>query len=233
MPDRSLLVDELSRFARTLVTDYPVSDALHDLVESTTAILGIHGAGTSIARAGTLTFVTAAPEDIAAIEEVQERHQVGPCIDVYRSGEPVCVADVTAERDRYPALAAAASSRGIVAIAAVPLQLNAARLGALDLYDTRPHEWTEEEIHTAGLLASMATGYIANASQLDQARQTAEQLQEALDSRVIIEQAKGVIAGERGITVDQAFQVLRAHARRNSAPLRDVANAVVHLGLRP
>lgn len=233
MVDQSLLVNELNRFARVLVTEYPVSDALHDFVASAAAILGIHGAGISLVREGRLAFATAAPQEIAALEEAQEGEQAGPCMDAYRDGVPVLISDIRHEHRRWPALAQAASGAGIVAIGAIPLRLNGFHLGTLDLYETQPRDWTAEEASVAGLLASLAAGYLANASRLDRARQTAEQLQEALDSRVLIEQAKGVLAGERGISVDEAFHVLRRHARNRGAPLRDVASAVVNLGLRP
>jgi GAF domain-containing protein len=233
MIDRSRLVHELHVFARRLVTDYPVSDALHDLVDATTAILDVHGAGTNLADGDRLMFATAAPADIAALEEIQERDQVGPCVAAFQSDEPVVVSDLTTGEHPWPALTSVAAQTGISAVAAVPLRLNGTRLGALDIYSRGPHVWTAEEVETAELLAALATGYIANASRLDHARQTVEQLQEALDSRIVIEQAKGVLAGERGISVDQAFAQLRAHARHNQAPLRQVAQAVVDLGLRP
>jgi GAF domain-containing protein len=133
---------------------------------------------------------------------------------------------------RWPELAAAAADVGIVAVAGIPMHLNGTRLGALDLYHDRPHDWTDD-VEAARLLAYMATAYVANAARLDQVRHTAEQLQEALDSRVVIEQAKGILAGERNITVDEAFATLRSHARNNHVSLRAVADAVVNLRLRP
>jgi GAF domain-containing protein len=231
--DRELLVRELSSFARKLITDYPVSDALHDLVDATTAILEIHGAGVSLARDDVLSFVTAGSEDLAALERIQERHQLGPCVEALRSGTAVLVADLNDDPQRWPDLTSAALRSGIVAVAGIPLHLNGTRLGAVDLYDTKRHDWTEDEAQTAELIAALAAGYLANATHLDQARHTAEQLQDALDSRIIIEQAKGILAGERKISIDEAFQVLRSHARNRGVPLRDVANAVVRLGLRP
>lgn len=233
MVDQSLLVNELGRFARILVTDYPVSDALHDFVESAAAIMGVHGAGMSLVRDGRLGFATATPADIAALEKVQEEKQSGPCVDAHRSRRPVLVEDIRLHHERWPTLTDVALRTGIVAVGCFPLRLSDLDLGTLDLYDTERRCWTEEEVEVAGLLAALAAGYLANASRLDRARQTADQLQEALDSRVIIEQAKGLIAGERGISVDEAFQILRAHARNRGAPLREVAHAVVDLGLRP
>lgn len=232
MPDRALLVAELDRFARKLITDYPVSDALHDLVDATVCIFDLRGAGASLARDHRLEFATATPADINAVEMVQEQLQTGPCVDAWRTGTAVLVADL-AEEPRWGELSSVASRSGIHAVAAVPLVLSDTRLGALSLYDDRVREWTPEDVHTADLLAALASGYIANAARLDRVRQTAEQLQEALDSRVVIEQAKGVLAGERKISIDQAFHVLRAHARSHGAPLREVASAVVNLGLRP
>ena len=233
MVDRRLLVDELNRFALTLTTDYPVSDALHDLVDNTTAIFDVRGAAVSLVRDERLEFATASPEDIAALERVQEHHQAGPCVEAFRTGSPVLVTDLATEPDRSPELTTVAAARGIVSLASIPMHLHGDHLGALDLYDTRPHPWSEEEVECAVLLAAHATGYLANASRLDRARQTAAQLQEALDSRVVIEQAKGVLAGQHGIGVDRAFDVLRAYSRSHRMPLREVARMVVDGELRP
>lgn len=233
MIDRTRLSAELIRFARLLVNDYAVSDALHDVVDAVTAVLGIRGAGVSLARDDELVAAAANSEEIADLERVQEQAGAGPCIEAYRTGKAVFVGDLTVDRPRWPALAATAANAGIVATAGVPMHLNGTRLGALNLYDSRPHDWTEDEAEVAALLAAIATGYVVNASRLDQVRHTAEQLQEALDSRIIIEQAKGVIAGQRNVSVDEAFLALRAHARSNNVPLRDVADGVVNLGLRP
>lgn len=233
MVDQSLLVSELTRFARLLVTDYPVSDALHDIVESAAEILGIHGAGMSLVRDGRLQFATASPQDIASLEQIQAEQQTGPCLDAYAKATPVLVDDLRTHRQRWPELVDVASSAGIAAVGAVPLLIDDAPLGTLDLYDTRPRTWTEEETEVASLLGVLAAGHFANTARLDRANRVVDQLQEALDSRVIIEQAKGILAGERGISVDDAFGVLRAHARHRGASLREIAHAVVHLGLRP
>ncbi len=106
-------------------------------------------------------------------------------------------------------------------------------VGALNIYDDHVREWSDEDLTAALVLADIATGYLVHASELNQARRTNEQLQAALDSRVVIEQAKGLLAGERGITLDQAFAILRRHARNRNAPVHAIAQAVVELGLRP
>lgn len=196
MTNQSLLVSELKRYARMLVTDYPVSDALHDFVGAAAAILDIHGVGMSLVKEGRLSFATASLEDITAVEKAQEAEQAGPCVEAFRTASSVLIPDIAAHARAWPCVVRVAADKGIVAVGAIPLAVDSHHL-------------------------------------LGHARTTADQLQEALDSRVVIEQAKGVIAGERGISVDEAFNVIRSHARKRGAPMRDVANAIVHLGLRP
>lgn len=233
MTNQAAMMRVLSDFARLLVHQYAIGDALHDLVEGVNESLGIAGSGVSLADGDRIVFATASPQRITVLEQTQEGSQAGPCVEAHRSGEIVAVADVTATSERWPALTRAAAEVGIKAVAGIPMHLNGTRLGALNLYDDRLHDWSEEELQTASLLAAIATAYIANASRLDEARDTAEQLQEALSSRIVIEQAKGILAGERKISVDEAFRLLRNHARSNQASLHSVAEAVVNLGLRP
>jgi GAF domain-containing protein len=233
MTDQAALQHVLTDFALLLVREYAVSDALHDLVDGVQDVLGVSGAGVSLAEDDRITFATAAPQRITVLERVQEATQAGPCQRAHATGQPVLIADITQDSAPWPELAAAAAEAGIVAIAGIPMHLNGTRLGALDLYHDAAHEWTDDEVAVAQLLAGMATACIANASRLDHIQNTNLQLQEALESRIIIEQAKGIIAGERNISVDQAFTLLRSHARSNQAPLRSIADAVVNLGLRP
>ncbi len=232
MTDRDRLLDVLTSFARLLVTDYAVSDALHDLVDGSTAVLHVAGAGVSLVNDGRLTFATATPNQLETVEQIQEDTQSGPCVDAYRLGRIVVVSDLDQEAERWPALADAARQAGLVAVAGIPMHLNGTRIGVLNLYDDQPRDWTEDDIGGATLLADVASAYIANAQRLDQAHTTAEQLQRALDSRVIIEQAKGMIANQRGISVDAAFGMLRSHARSHQASLHAVAEAVVNLRLQ-
>lgn len=230
--DSARLLATLEEYARLLVTDYSVSDALHDLVEGARDMLGIAGTGVSLAADDRLIFAIAQPDAITGLERVQEQHQTGPCVEAYRTGQRVVVPDIRAQRDRWPQLVEAAEQVGIEAAAGIPIRLNGTRLGALNLYDDTPRDWADEDLHAAEVLAAMAAGLIANAHRLDQARTTAEQLQKALNSRVVIEQAKGIIAAEAGIPIDDAFERLRTHARSHNLPLRSVAEAVVHLRLK-
>jgi len=223
----------LSEFAATLVKDFTVSDVLHDLAERATAVVGADSAGVSLQRDGHLRFATALDERCSRLERVQESEQAGPCVDALQAGKVVAVADLAAAVPGWGAYGRAARDAGIAAIAGIPMRLDGQKIGTLNLYSTTRREWSEDDLDAARVLADIATSYVINASKLAQQRRLSEQLQEALDSRVVIEQAKGILANERGISVDDAFELLRRHARSYRTSLRSVAEAVVNLGLRP
>ncbi len=230
--ERSLLV-ALSQFARSLAAGFEVDEVLQDLARQVTKVLGLAGAGVSLADDSTIRFATALDEVTMAVERIQEDLQEGPCVDAHRGGEPVLVADLRDDPGHWPVFAGRAIALGVVAVAAIPMRLDDTRLGALNLYTTSRRDWSDDDVTAAQVLADVATGYVAHASELDRSRRVAAQLQEALASRVIIEQAKGMLAAERHISVDEAFEVIRGHARSRGAPLRAVAAAIVNLGLRP
>jgi len=233
MADQKLLTQTLSEFAATLVQGFTISDVLHDLAERATAVVGADSAGVSLQHAGHLRFVTALDERSSHLERMQESEQAGPCVEAWRSGKAVTVANLDEEQPGWGAYGQAARDAGIAAIAGIPMRLKGEKIGTLNIYSNTSRDWSEEDLDAARVLADIATSYVINASKLAQQRRINEQLQEALDSRVIIEQAKGVLAAERGISIDEAFQRLRRHARSHRAPLRTVAEAVVNLGLRP
>ena len=232
MTDQASLLQVLGDFARRLAHDSTTTDALHDLVDALTAALGVAGAGVSLVHQDTVTFVTAANQAVDIVERLQERTQSGPCVEAHHSSTPVLVADLTEEPHRWPTLTDVAVKAGLVAVACISMRLEQDVIGTVNLYDNVRHDWSSDEIRVATVLADMATASLAHAIRLDQARETAEQLQQALQSRILIEQAKGMLAGEKGISVDDAFRLLRAHARSHHASLHSVSHAVVNLGLR-
>lgn len=229
--DFEQLLSLLDHQARRLVSDYAVGDALHDLAEGIPRVLGVTGAGVSLATNDQLAFAIAHPETVTSVERVQEQTQEGPCVLAYRSGQPFAVPDIRVDQERWPDLARAATAAGLVAVAGIPLQLNGTSLGALDLYDDNVRDWTADELRVAETLAAIAAALVANAHRLDEARTTAEQLERALQTRIVIEQAKGMIASHHDVSVDEAFERLRHHARDHQLPLRSVAEAVVNLRL--
>jgi GAF domain-containing protein len=233
MVDQTLFLKILCDFAQTLVRRYQIADVLYELSERLTGVLGISGAGVSLSEEGHVRFVTGVNEAVVRVEEAQEAAQEGPCTEAFLSGKAVTVPDLRDVVGRWERYSAVALEAGFVAVAGIPMMVDAQPIGAINLYSTEPRLWADDDISAAGVLAAMATSYIINASELEKAQRTSEQLQEALDSRLVIEQAKGIVAADGHIGMDQAYQVLRRHARSHNASLRSVAEAVVNLGLRP
>jgi len=230
--DQSLFLKTLSRFAVVLPAHYDLEAALSELTESVTAVLGLSGSGVTMAEEGRLHFVTAVSEASGELERNQEQQQAGPCRDAYDTGEVVRVSDVRVESTRWPEFSAAASRLAVAGVAGIPMRLADQIIGALNLYSPQPREWSDEDIAVAAVLADVATSYVVNASKLRQQEQLSEQLQQALESRVVIEQAKGITAQQHAVSVDQAYQRMRRHARNNNASLRLVAEAIVAVGLQ-
>ena len=222
----------MSRFAVVLPARYDLEAALCELTESVTEVLGLCGSGVTMAEDGRLRFVTAVSKASGELERNQEQHQAGPCRDAYETGTVVRVPDVRLESARWPEFSAAADRLGVAGVAGIPMRLADEIIGALNLYSPEPREWSDQDIAVAGVLADVATSYVVNASKLRQQEQLSEQLQAALESRVVIEQAKGITAYKHAISVDQAYQLMRRHARGNNASLRVVAEAIVAVGLQ-
>jgi GAF domain-containing protein len=234
MYDPSLFLQTLSRFAVILPARYDLPEALSELTESVTAVLDLCGSWVTMADEEQLRFVTSVSQ---ASAELERDHALlhpfpCPCREAYSTGEVVRVTDVRLESTRWPEFSGSATRLSIAGVAAVPMRLADQVIGALNLYSPDPRAWSDEDIAVAGVLADMATSYVVNASKLRQQEQLSEQLQEALDSRVVIEQAKGITAHQHSLTVDQAYQRMRRHARNNNASLRIVAEAIVAVGLQ-
>ena len=207
MPNPETLLDSLERFAAALTSGYGIGDVLHNLTEEMAEVLGLSGAGVTLVHDGQQRFVTAAVEAIATLERAQETWQKGPCVDAVASAAPVAVADIAAgdASERWPEYTIAAKTAGIQAVAGIPMLAEGEAIGAVNLYDSQPRNWSAEDLRVATIFASIATGYLIHASSAQQQQRTAEQLQQALNTRLIIEQAKGVLATQRETTVDDAF----------------------------
>ena len=234
MYDQSLLVQTLSRFAAILPARYDLQEALIELTESVTAVLGLCGTWVTMADDGQLRLLTGVSQASAELERdhAQLHPFPCPCRDAYSTGELIRVTDVREETTRWPEFSASAYRLPIAGVAAIPMRLAEHVIGALNLYAPEPRRWSDEDMAVAGVLADVATSYVVNASKLRQQEQLSEQLQEALDSRVVIEQAKGITATQRRVTVEHAYQLMRSHARNNNASLRVVAEAIVTVGLK-
>ncbi len=218
----------LRHFARTMVSTFDISQALYDLSDSVVEVVKASAAGVALLDEGDqLRFVTATDARAVAAEQSQERLQSGPCLDSIRTNKPVVVNDIREDHDRWPEYAPAAEAAGFLAILGIPLVLDDRRVGSLDVYNAEPRDWSEDAIEAAQALADVGAAYILNASELTERQRTAEQLQTALDTRIVIEQAKGVLAERLGISPEDAFQTIRASARRQSAKMIVVCRRVI------
>jgi GAF domain-containing protein len=234
MYDHSVFLQTLSRFAAILPAHYDLQEALSELTESVTSVLGHCGSWVTMADDGRLHFVTSVSEASVALDRdhAQLHPFPCPCRDAYSTGDVIRVTDVRQESARWPQFSASATRLSIAGVAAIPMRLADQIIGSLNLYSPEPREWSDEDMAVAGVLAAVATSYVVNVSKLRQQEQLSEQLQQALESRVIIEQAKGITAEQNSVTVDQAYQRIRRHARNNNASLRVVAEAIVAVGLQ-
>lgn len=232
LANTDLLLQALRSFAVAMGGSYDISDVCYGLGKTITEVLGTTGAGVSVVDSqGDLKFVTATSQPIIEIEEAQEGAQQGPCVTAFQTQKPMAISDI-ADRPEWPVYTDTADRVGLRAVVGFPLSYGGERLGAINVYNAESRLWNDDDLDVIGVFADMATAYLARTSELAEARQLAEQLQGALDSRVIVEQAKGIVANQHDVTVDEAFQMLRSHSRSNRIRLSDLADAVVNMGLR-
>jgi hypothetical protein len=230
--DQKRFMQTLSEFARNLLTPHDIEQALTDLAGRVTEVLGLAGSGVSLGRGDDLIVATAAPEHLARLEQVQQDHRSGPCVTAYQEERIVAVADLREHVDRWPEYCAVADSIGVTSVASLPMQLHGIRVGTLNLYADGPHAWGPDDMSAAVVMADVATGYLINASVIHKQAELNTQLQRALDTRIVIEQAKGIVANRYRINVDAAFQCLRDYARSHNLPLKAVAQSVVSRDLK-
>ena len=221
------LVETFVEVADTLVDDFDVIDLLLTLAGRCVRLLDVDAAGIMlIDQRGHLHAAAASTESARLVELFELQSDAGPCVDCCRTGIPVVNADLEANAERWPRFAEAARESGFVAVHALPLRLRHTVIGALNLFSAGSRELTEDDVRVGQGLADVATIGILAQRSLHQAELLAEQLQSALNSRIVIEQAKGVLAERRQISVDEAFTLLREHARRHNLRLSDVAREV-------
>ncbi len=221
------LVEAFVGAADTLVDDFDVIEFLHTLAGHCVQLLDVDAAGIMLAdQHGQLHATAASAESARLLELFELQADAGPCLDAFRTGGQVVNADLEANQQRWPRFAEAAQATGFVSVHALPLRLRTTVIGALNLFNARPGALSESDIRTGQALADVATIGILAQRGVQQAELLAVQLQNALNSRVIIEQAKGVLAERRQISVDAAFDLLRDHARSHNLHLSELARQV-------
>jgi hypothetical protein len=218
----------LARLADALDPHLDVIDTLDVLVQAAVRFTAAVGAGIVLADTGGLLHVVASTsERTTDVEETELGTSQGPCLDTYRMGQVVETPDLNAARDRWPVFVDVAAARGFHSGYAVPLTLRGEPLGALNMFFDRPDALTDLDAAVAQALAEFAIIGIVQRRTHQEHADRAAQLQHALDSRVLIEHAKGALSYERNVSIDRAFTMLRDHARRTRTRIRDVAEQVV------
>ena len=218
--------------ADTLVAGYDVVDLLDVLVNACAELLDATAVGLLLAdERGELSVIASTSERSRLVEIMQLEHGLGPCVECFVTGKVVQVHDVENVGHKWPDFRDAALEQGLRSVHAVPLRLRGTIIGALNLFRSETGALSDEDISVAQGLADIATIGILHERTMHRNDVAREQLQHALDSRVLIEQAKGVHAHTHGVDMDVAFQTLRSYARSNHQLLRDVAEQVVNRSL--
>lgn len=222
------LVQAFVALADTLVDDYDVVEFAQQLVEDCVSLLDADAAGLLLADLrGGLQVLASTSEQTRMLELLQIQSDDGPCMQAYRTGEQVNIEDLHSDGGRWTEFVAHASDQGFGAVIAIPLRLRTERVGALNLFRREVGLMSESDLLVAQGLADVATIGILHQRVLTHGALVNSQLQTALNSRIVIEQAKGVLAERLGLDMEQAFIHLRSTARNNNRHLGDVARAVV------
>jgi GAF domain-containing protein len=214
--------------ADTLVSDFDLIDFLHGLAVHAAAITGSPAVGVLLSDlSGGLSHVAASTEDARTLELLQLQHSEGPCVDCFRAGEAVVEVDLASPTARWPNFAPRAVAAGVTMVHAFPLRLRDDIVGALNVFGGPGEAMDAGDVRLVQSLADLASIAIIQERALSRAELLTEQLQFALNSRVVIEQAKGAVARALGVGVDEAFELLRSNSRRERMRLTELARTVV------
>ena len=232
MTTEALLARTMVDLADTLVDDFDVVDLLTLLTDRCVEVLDVAAAGLMlVAPEGDLRVVASSSEEMRVLELFELQSEEGPCLDCYRTGEAVLNQNLIKVGGRWPRFGPVALEAGFRSVHAVPMRLRGVVIGALNLF--RADEGEVEDVLVAQVLADLATIAILQQRAASQAHIVNEQLHHALNSRVVIEQAKGMLAERTGLDMGEAFSWLRIHARNHNRLLADVARAVIDGTLVP
>jgi GAF domain-containing protein len=228
MPREAILARTFVELVDTLVEDFDVVEVLTVLANSCVDVLNVGAAGLMlVAPEGDLRVMASSSEAMRVLELFELQSEEGPCLDCYRTGQPVVNQDLAMINGRWPRFAAEALAAGFHSVHALPMRLRGSVIGALNLFHVEVGEMRQADLNAAQALADVATISVLQNRAAHDAQALNEQLNDALNSRVVIEQAKGVVAERRGLDMEQAFEALRTHARNHNLRLADVAQGVV------
>ena len=218
--------------AGSLATGHDVNELLTQLAADCARLLDVSAVGLLLAdQGGALHVVAASSERIADLEAFQAQRAQGPCHTCYLDGQAVNVPDLAAAAARWPDFAAVAARAGVASVHAVPMRLRDDVLGALNLFGSRPGELKESDLRLAQALADVATIALVQDRAATDKTLVNQQLQNALDSRVVLEQAKGVLSFSGDLDMSAAYAALRQYARDHNLKLTELSRALVNRAL--
>ena len=228
------IVETFVELADTMVDEFDVIEFLHRLAERCAELLDCAEAGLLLAdAAGLLRVMASSSERSEALELLQSQRDEGPCVECYREGEPVFSEDLEADGERWPQFAPAAVQRGFRSVQALPMRVRGETIGAMNLFRSEPGRIAEPDLSLGQGMADIAAIALLQERTVRESRGVIAGLQGALNSRVVIEQAKGILAERSQVDVDAAFLRMRAYARDNNRLLADVASDLIDGRLAP
>jgi GAF domain-containing protein len=233
MSREALLARTLVDLADSLVDDFDVVELLTLLADRCVEVLDVDAAGLMLATPdGSLRVMASSSEAMLVLELFEIQAMEGPCLDAHRTGGPVVNGDLAADA-RWPHFAAEAIEAGFRSVHAVPMRLRGHVIGALNLFRSAPGEMGQPDVDIAQAFADVATIAILQHRAALEAQTLNEQLSQALNSRIVIEQAKGMISERLTLDMEQSFTALRAHARNHNLRLADLASDVIKGAVPP
>jgi GAF domain-containing protein len=228
MPREALLVRTLVELADTLVAEFDVVELLTVVADRCVDVLDVAAAGLMlVAPEGDLRVMASSSEAMRLLELFELQSREGPCLDCFTTGQPVVNQNLSGVNGRWPRFAVEALAAGFHSVHALPMRLRGNVIGALNLFHREPGTMRQADVAAAQAFADIATIAILQHRATLEAQIVNEQLDHALNTRIIIEQAKGMIAEREGVNLEMAFTDLRAYARNHNLRLADVAGAVI------
>jgi GAF domain-containing protein len=229
-----MLAKTFVELADSLVTDFDVVDLLTLVVDRCVDVLDVGAAGLMLLGSDDeLRVMASSSEAMRVLELFELQSQEGPCLDCYREGQPVVNQDLATVDGRWPRFRAEAVQAGFKSVHALPMRLRGQVIGALNLFHIESGAMRATDIEAAQALADVATITILAHRAALESQVLNEQLTHALNSRVLIEQAKGMVAERLTLDMEGAFKALRNHARNHNRKLIDVAQDVIASVMSP
>jgi GAF domain-containing protein len=228
MARETVLARTLVELADTLVDEFDVVELLTLLTDRCVDVLDVAAAGLMLASpSGDLRVMASSSEAMRVLELFELQAQEGPCLDCYRSGQPVVNQDLATVNGRWPKFANEALAAGFRSVHALPMRLRGSVIGALNLFHVDPGEMREADVVAAQAFADVATIAVLQHRAVLEAQVVNDQLNYALNSRILIEQAKGVLSERAKLDMERSFALLRRYARNHNLRLVDVAQSVI------